>query len=66
MVFLIISGEILILPNFKWVLGEEEESSLLAQDHYLPDSSFFKKIQRKVLLDQIPATKIEDHWAAEE
>ena len=66
MVFLVISGEILVLPNFKWVLGEKEESSLPAQNYYLPDRGFLKKMQHKVLLDQIPATKIEVRWAAKE
>ena len=33
MTFLFISGEIVILTNFKWVLGEKEESSLPAHDH---------------------------------
>ena len=36
MTFLVISGEKVISANFKWVLGEKEEISLLAHDHYLP------------------------------
>ena len=47
MVFLIISGEILILPNFKWVVGEKEEGSLPAQNHYQPVKGFLKKFNTK-------------------
>ena len=54
--FLIISEEIVILPNFKRVLGEKEKV------HYqLTTTTFqikvFRKKEHKVLLDQIPTSK---------
>ena len=56
MTLLFISGEIVILANFKGVLGEKEENSLPAHDHYLP-----KKNNTKFYLIRFPTTKIESH-----
>ena len=56
MAFLIISGEIAILPNFKWVLGKKEGAHYQLTITTL-QIKIFRKKEHKVLLDQILTAK---------